>query len=303
MRNWQTGVSTHRGTKKPNNEDSFLYRISKDHKGNEMALFVVADGMGGYEAGDEASRLAIKAFKNWWEKRINKLMKKRRVMKHVIRESTNVFHEVNTAIRERSKQTGKKMGTTASLLIMYHNAYVVIHVGDSRIYRLKGWNYDNPYSLMDAFIQESNDQNTVLLEQDPELIQLTEDHSWVETQIRQGKLSKEAARNHPKRNVLVQCLGIKKEVDPFVQTGHYLPSDLFVLCSDGFHSLFSDHDIKNMLLGLDKEYGDLQSICEYLINFSNFSEAHDNVTLMLIRQVYIANKKESSRPLFRKAKG
>lgn len=298
MRNWQTGVATHRGTKKQNNEDSFLYRISKDHKGNEIALFVVADGMGGYEVGDEASRLAIKAFKDWWEKRINKLMKKRHVMKHIIREGTKVFHEINATIKETGRRKGKKMGTTASFLVMYHKQYAIIHVGDSRIYRLKGWDYDSPYLQMEAFNQESHDQNTVLLEQEPELLQLTEDHSWVETQIRQGKLSKEAARNHPKRNVLVQCLGIKKEINPFIESGTYLHSDLFVLCSDGFHSLFSDQDIKNMLLGLDKEYGDLQSICEYLINFSNFSEAHDNVTLMLIRQVYIANKKKPLLPFF-----
>lgn len=298
MRNWHIGVATHRGTKKQNNEDSFLYRISKDHKGNEIAMFVVADGMGGYEVGDEASRLAIKAFKSWWEKRINKLMKKRHVMKHIIREGTTVFHDINAAIKETGRRTGKKMGTTASFLVMYQKEYAIIHVGDSRIYRLKGWDYDSPYSQMEAFIQEADDQNTVLLEQDPELLQLTQDHSWVEAQIRQGKLSKEAARNHPKRNVLVQCLGIKKTINPYVETGNYLPSDLFVLCSDGFHSLFSDKDIKNMLLGLEKEYGDLQSICEYLINFSNFSEAHDNVTLMLIRQVYIADKKRSLLPFF-----
>lgn len=298
MKNWASGVATHQGTKKKNNEDSFLYRITKDPKGNEMALFVVADGMGGYEAGDEASRLAIKAFKAWWQKRVSKLMKKRDTMKHILREGSKVFQKINATIKETSDRTGRKMGTTASMLVMYRKEYAIIHIGDSRIYRLKGWDDDNPYTQMDTFIETSDDQNTVPLEIDPELVQLTEDHSWVETQMRKGKLSKEGARNHPKRNVLVQCLGIKKDINPFIETGIYLPSDLFVLCSDGFHSLFSDKDIQNMLMGLSEEYGDLQSICEYLINFSNFSEAHDNVTLMLIQHVHIADRKKPLLPFF-----
>lgn len=296
-RNWQSGVATHQGTKKTKNEDSFLYRISRDHKGNEIALFVVADGMGGYEVGDEASRLAIKAFKTWWKKRINKIMKKRKVIKHIIREGTKVFHDINTTIRNTSKNSGNKMGTTASMLVIYQMQYVIIHVGDSRVYHLKGWDDDTPYAHLKSLIQESNDEHTVSLEKKPELIQLTEDHSWVETQIREGKLSKEEGRNHPKRNVLVQCLGIKKEVTPFIETGYYLPSDLFILCSDGFHSLFSDQEIQNMLLGLTKEYGDLQAMCEYLINFSNFSNAHDNITLMLVRHIYSTDLKRPLLPL------
>src|SRR5699024_7567813 len=155
----------------------FLYRISKDHKGNEMALFVVAVGMGGYEVGDEASRMAIKAFKTGWEKRVTKLMKKRNVMKHIVREGTKESHDINESIEDKSKRTGKKMGTIAYCLIMYKKEYTIIHVGDSRIYRLKGWDFDTPYSRMEALMEESDDQSTVLLETEPELLQLTEDHS------------------------------------------------------------------------------------------------------------------------------
>lgn len=301
--NWKTGIATHQGTKKKKNEDSYLHRIMADNQGNEIALFVVADGMGGYQVGDRASQLAISAFQTWWEKRISKILKKKNIFHHILQEGEKIFHQINKTIKATSIQSGKKMGTTLSLLILYKGEYAVIHIGDSRIYQMKGWNYGlQQYFHQVRFensVQHVNQQDTEPLDAKPVLHKLTDDHSWVDQKVKEGQITEEEARNHPNRNVLTQCLGIEEVINPFIQTGSYQPSDLFLVCSDGFHSLFSNDEIKNMLINLEKEYGNLQAICDYLINFSNFSEAHDNITLLLIRNLYIESpKRKEKKALF-----
>ncbi|OZU89888.1 hypothetical protein CIL03_01745 [Virgibacillus indicus] len=295
--NWQTGIATHKGTKKSKNEDSHLFRIQTDAKGNDIALFIVADGMGGYQVGETASRLAISAFIKWWDKRIDKIVKKKDVITRVLREGENVIRKINKTIMATSKHMGIKMGTTLSLLVLYKGQYGVIHIGDSRIYQMSGWNY----GLQQYFhIHEQNGrlldmENTDVLESDPKLHKLTDDHSWVDSQVKAGTITEEEARNHPKRNVLTQCLGIEGNITPHIEYGNYQSSDLFLVCSDGFHSLFSNSEIKDMLISLEKEYTNLQSICDYLINFSNFREANDNITLILIRNLYGDNTVQKKR--------
>ncbi|MFD2630915.1 PP2C family protein-serine/threonine phosphatase [Oceanobacillus kapialis] len=290
---WQTGKASHQGTRKNTNEDSYLHRQAEDSEGNEIAMFAVADGMGGYEVGDTASKLAISFFEKWWDKRILKLLKKRDIMERIAREGASTMKQINASIKATSLHTRKKMGTTLSLLIMYKGKYVVIHVGDSRIYQMRGWNYGLQQYFHQADQQDLasilQEQSTEILESNPELVKLTEDHSWVERQVTDGILSEEDARNHPKRNVLTQCLGIEDEVNPQIQIGDYQSSDMFLVCSDGFHSLFSNEEILTMLINLEKEYTNLQMMCEYLINFCNFSKAEDNITLMLIRNLYVEN--------------
>ncbi|WP_042148740.1 PP2C family serine/threonine-protein phosphatase [Paucisalibacillus sp. EB02] len=283
-KNWHTGIATHQGTRKTRNEDSYLIRFRKDNKDNEIALFVVADGMGGYQVGDTASRLAITAIDEWWERRIDKVLKRRNVTTQVVKEVQKLFLQINKAIIQAGKNIDKKMGTTLSLLVLYNGNYGIVHVGDSRVYQMKDLS-----QRIEEFVQQIPQhlfhEQTEILEREPELHQLTEDHSWVEKQVREGKLTREEARNHPKRNVLLQCLGIGEEIHPYSTLGSYRTDDVFLLCSDGFYSLFSNEEIKNMILNLEKEYGNYQAVCDYLINFSNFSHAHDNVTLMLVRDL------------------
>lgn len=286
--NWQIGIATHRGTKKKKNEDSHLSLIVEDQRGNELALFVVADGMGGYEIGDVASQLAVTTIKAWWEKRVYKILKRKNVLERLVDESQQILHKINTLIIETGKVKAKKMGTTASLLAIYKGEYAVVHIGDSRIYQMASEGHAMQYNL------PSDDQSTEVLEPSLELYQLSEDHSWVEDQVRKGKLTHEKARLHPRKNVLIQCLGIKENIEPYVKYGTYHPHDLFLACSDGFHVLFSNDEIKNMLVNLEKEYGNLQMICDYLINFSNFSAAYDNVTLMLVRNTYTVREPEKN---------
>lgn len=296
-KNWQIGMATHRGTIKKSNEDSHFYTIYKSDNGTEIALFIVADGMGGYEAGDVASEMAIEVVKDWWEKRISKVIRKKDVITQCLREIKKVIDQINDEIIRISDHRSIKMGTTISILFLYQGEYGIIHIGDSRIYLLEELNYGFRPSPKRKNPDDLNEQTTDLLDTQINLKKLTEDHSWVEKQVKEGLLSEELAHNHPKRHVLTQCLGINREVKPYIQSGNYQKRDLFLVCTDGFYSLFSHEEIKNMLISLEEEYGNLQAMCDYLINFSNFSEADDNITVFLIRNSFI-KQVNRSRSLF-----
>ena len=148
------------------------------------------------------------------------------------------------------------MGTTVSILIILNNDYIVTHVGDSRIYHML-----NPY----------------------EIKQLTEDHSWVQLQVSQGLLTPEEARNHPRKNVLLQCLGIEDEIKPYQLQGECHNHDLFLLCTDGFYSLFTNNEILSLLVHLLEKYNSLQQITDHLIELAITYRATDNITVLLVR--------------------
>ena len=302
--NWQLGIASHKGTKKERNEDSSLHLLQPDQNGNDISLFAVADGMGGYERGDAASNIAITELNKWWDRRIQKIIKKKDALDRAVKETEKLFHDINKAVQVLGRHTGSKTGTTLSVLLMYKGEYASLHVGDSRIYHMKDWHY----GFQQYFHHESqsadsvsgllDEQPTEILENEPELLQLTKDHSWVGKQIEAGLMDEEEARNHPKRNVLTQCLGIGDTIDIDSRRGTYQSTDLFLLCSDGFYSLYSKEEIQNMLISLEKEYGNLQSICDYLVHFSNYSQAYDNVTLLLVRNFYVHQEQKSKKTIF-----
>lgn len=283
--NWQIGISTDPGPVKERNEDYYFMKMVEDSEGQELTLVAIADGMGGYQAGDVASQIAVNMIDQWWDKHIKKFLKKKDCLQRLVKEMNQIFIKIN----HKLLHLGPKIGTTLSVLILYKGQYAICHVGDSRIYQIKG-GHIGFQNFFRAKGQESdlhllNRQNTEALEIDVEITQLTEDHSWVEQEIKKGRLTKEEARQHRKRNVLTQCLGIENGVNPWEQMGFYQSSDLFLLCSDGFYSMFSNDEITETILGLEKEYTNLQTLSDYLVNLANYSGTRDNITVILLRNI------------------
>ncbi|KMK78253.1 PP2C family protein-serine/threonine phosphatase [Alkalihalobacillus pseudalcaliphilus] len=281
--NWQIGLATHTGPVKQRNEDNYFLKMTTDPKGHEFGLLAIADGMGGYKAGAEASKLVVLLLDEWWQKRVPKLIKKKNLQQLLSVEFEKLFTKMN----EELLKVGTKLGTTLSLVVMHAGHYQLYHVGDSRIYQIKGsQGFQRFIHQQQVNGHDLTPQDTEELEGEMEMALLTEDHSWVEQQVKKGKLTREQARNHQKRNMLTQCLGIEEGVDPFEQVGFYHSSDLFLLCSDGFYSMFSDEEIIRTLQGLEKEYTDLQMIADYLVKLANFSGTRDNITVLLVRNVF-----------------
>jgi PPM family protein phosphatase len=197
----QQYAATDTGRQRRANEDALLSR---------SPLFVVADGMGGAQAGEVASQLAVEAFKGGLddppapEEALARLA-----------------HEANTRIHERShshtEQAG--MGTTLTALYVGPEEVAIAHVGDSRAYCWR----------------------------DGELIRLTEDHSLVDELLRQGRLTPQEAEEHPQRSVITRALGPELDVEVDTRSFRARAGDVYLLCSDGLTTMVSEDDLAAVL--------------------------------------------------------
>jgi PPM family protein phosphatase len=190
-----------RGRQRTGNEDDYFARAP---------LFAVADGMGGAQAGEVASREAAAAFEPGLPDG-----DPGEGLEHVIREANRRIHEMS---QERTERAG--MGTTVTAAYVTEDDCVVVaHVGDSRAYLWRGG----------------------------ELTRLTRDHSLVEELVRRGKLTEEQAETHPQRSVITRALGPEPDVEVDVESFAARAGDLYLLCSDGLTSMVSEDTVRGIL--------------------------------------------------------
>ena len=232
MRLGDRAALTDAGRRRRRNEDAFVV---------DPPLFVIADGMGGAQAGEVASRLAAAAFREYRE--ADELEAEARL--------AAIIQEANRRIYERSREDAQTsgMGTTITAALFTGSTVAIGHVGDSRAYRIR----------------------------DGRLEQLTNDHSLVGDLVRSGKLSPEEARSHPQRSVITRALGTDPDVDADTFQVEPRTGDVYVLCSDGLTDMVSDDEI----LRLVRESSGLDSAAKALVKAANRSGGEDNVTVVL----------------------
>ncbi|MDL4838921.1 PP2C family protein-serine/threonine phosphatase [Aquibacillus rhizosphaerae] len=277
---WEYGLSTHIGSVKQCNEDNSFLKILVDPLGNEFILAIVADGMGGYQGGDVASKTVINAIDRWVVENHSFFLTSNQPFLFIAEAMERLLHETNQKLINYGKQYGKKLGTTVSILFLYKGRFLIVHVGDCRIYQLERLGATTTeYTGKLLYDQDE----TVNLEGELILSQLTEDHTWIEMKVKQGVLSREEARNHPKRNILMQCIGIENPITPFVKEGSYHANNLFILCSDGFYELLLDRTILSLAMLSEGSKQNLQLFSEQLVNIANESGATDNITVTLVK--------------------
>ena len=209
-------------------------------------LYVVADGMGGHAGGDVASAIAVQhlyALDHPYDS-------VEAAREELFRSILSAGEELTQAVVEHPELTG--MGTTVSAMIRVKSSMVIGHIGDSRIYRLRGG----------------------VLEQ------ITADHTFVQRLVDSGRITAEEAAVHPRRSVLMRVLG-DVDADPDIDT-HVIdtqPGDKWLLCSDGLSGYVSERDIAETLLTVD----DPELACHKLITQSLSEGAPDNVTVVIVR--------------------
>lgn len=232
MRLRETSGVTDAGRKRRRNEDSYVL---------EPPLFAVADGMGGAQAGEVASRLAVDAFREFHE--ADELEPEKRV--------TAIIQEANRRIYERAREDTQAsgMGTTVTAALVGEESVSIGHVGDSRAYRLRGG----------------------------DLEQLTDDHSLVADLVRGGRLTPEEADVHPQRSVITRALGTDPEVDVDAFTFEAEPGDVILLCSDGLTTMLTDEEI----VAIVGEAKSLEHAAKQLVKAANRRGGEDNVTVVL----------------------
>jgi PPM family protein phosphatase len=232
MRISDSAGTTDSGRKRRRNEDAFVL---------DPPLFAVADGMGGAQAGEVASRLAAAAFREFHE--ADELEPEERVAA-IIQEANHRIYE-----RARSDAQVSGMGTTITAALLSDSGVAIGHVGDSRAYRLR--------------------QGT--------LEQLTEDHSLVADLVRSGRLSPDEADTHPQRSVITRALGTDPEVDVDTFTVPAEPGDVFLLCSDGLTTMVGDEEIVETI----GKASTLEQATKALVKAANRAGGEDNITVVL----------------------
>jgi serine/threonine protein phosphatase PrpC len=223
---------TDAGRRRRRNEDALVV---------EPPLFAVADGMGGAQAGEVASRIAAAVFREFHE--ADALEAERRV-EAIIQEANRRIHE-----RARADAHASGMGTTVTAALVEGEQVAIGHVGDSRAYRIRNG----------------------------ELEQLTQDHSLVADLMRSGRLSPEEADVHPQRSVITRALGTDPEVDVDTVVLDARPGDMFLLCSDGLTTMLGDDEILNVV----RETESLDQAVKALVKSANRRGGEDNVTVIL----------------------
>jgi serine/threonine protein phosphatase PrpC len=223
---------TDAGRRRRRNEDALVV---------EPPVFAVADGMGGAQAGEVASRIAAAVFREFHE--ADALEAERRV-EAIIQEANRRIHE-----RAHADAHASGMGTTVTAALVEGERVTIGHVGDSRAYRIR----------------------------DGELEQLTQDHSLVADLIRSGRLSPEEADVHPQRSVITRALGTDPEVDVDTVVVDARPGDMFLLCSDGLTTMLGDDEI----LSVVRETESLDQAVKALVKSANRRGGEDNVTVIL----------------------
>lgn len=245
-------VRTDPGLRRRSNEDSCCTRA-------DLGLFMVADGMGGHVAGEVASRLAVDTIQIFIAETAG--ADKNRTWPFPFEPSISLEgNRLKAAFRLANRQIAnamadsadlRGMATTASAVLAGAKTACVAHIGDSRIYVLR-------HGI---------------------LAQVTEDHSWVEEQVRAGTMSATAARQHPWRNVVTRALS--GGGDPEIDIVELTPAagERYLLCSDGLSGVVA-HDAIARILG--ENDGGLEGICERLIAAANEAGGPDNITVLVL---------------------
>lgn len=241
---------TDRGQVRDHNEDSggVYYNASG------QMLAIIADGMGGHQAGDVASQMAVSIVKKEWQAS-NEISSPEKMKEWL----TNKLTEVNTAIYELAKEKKEYagMGTTIVIACGAEDFMTIAHVGDSRCYM----HNENGFK------------------------QMTEDHSLVNELVKTGQISKEDARFHPRKNVVLKALGTEEQVSADVQSFSFEKGDKLLLCSDGLTDKISNEELSSFIQ-LDN---DLTEMAQNLIDLANDRGGEDNISLIIIQ--YLPSEK------------
>jgi PPM family protein phosphatase len=211
--------------------------------GNLPNLFIVADGMGGHNAGDYASRFAVRTITEYIEASNEK---------NPVRLIGDAIREANTGIRMKADEHEELqgMGTTVVAATIIDGYAYVANVGDSRLY----------------------------LKDDEEFIQITKDHSLVEEMVRLGQLTEEEAHRHPDKHIITRALGASPEVQIDFFDFKVPPEGEIVMCSDGLSNMVEDLDIKEIL----DESDSAEEKVSALIRRANDNGGKDNIAVIVV---------------------
>ena len=242
----QAYAKSDQGKVREMNQDYYYISNSLD----EIQLYILADGMGGYNGGEIASKLAVETAKNYIKNNFKDIEKDRDSIIQLIGSS---MEYANMVVYEKSKEKPELqgMGTTLEICLIYNNKVYIGHIGDSRIYRIRK-----------EFIRK-----------------LTQDHSYVQKLVKEGTITKEQAIHHPQKNMLMKALGCNAFAEPDVMVKGFLKDDILIMCSDGLTNLVGQETLYEMASQ------NIEQATKDLVNLAKEKGGYDNITVIIIKNI------------------
>lgn len=238
------GAMTDVGLTRQLNEDNWGWA----HLGEELDLYVVADGMGGHDGGEVASAMAVETITRVAREKVPALEQGVDAVEETLNDA---FQAANNAVKAEADRKGNDMGTTlVAAMVSGAGQAIVANVGDSRAYLFR----------------------------DRALHQVSVDHSFVQKLVDRGRISKEEARDHPQSNILLRTVGTEKDVEIDLFRVEVSKGDRLLLCSDGLWGEVEDDDIASILA----TYADPRVAARELVRAAHQGGGKDNVTLMIV---------------------
>lgn len=230
---------TNVGNVRKRNED---YIVQHDFSDN-VHLYIVLDGVGGHNSGDVASRVTGQKVLEYLKTNINLENISESIIKEAVQYANKEIYNLSNSNRDY-----RGMGTTISLLLLDGNIAYFVSVGDSRIYTIKEG-----------------------------LIQITEDDTYINALLKDNIINKEEAKNHPQKHMLVNAIGISKNLKCSVYKKEVKKMDKFLLCTDGLTNMLEDKEIFSIITKSKKE-----KICESLVLMANKRGGADNISVIYV---------------------
>lgn len=243
------------GIKKKTNQDGLLLKTAKTPEG-EIGMFIICDGMGGLSHGELASATVIRGMSDWFDNDLPELLETGMAKNEIPGKLEERVSELNKKILDYGEALNIKLGTTITALLILHNQYYIVQIGDSRAYSINH-----------------------------KLVKLTEDQTLVERELQRGNITAEQARIDPRRNVLLQCVGAKKDINVVITSGEVESGTMYMLCTDGFYHEIRDEEI---LVNLNpqhfKEEKSMKEKLVELVDLAKKRQETDNISILLAKK-------------------
>lgn len=240
------------GIAKATNQDSAIIKHASTDIG-EVLMAIVCDGMGGLAKGELASATVIRAFSKWFDQELPYELENLD-MGVIGNKWALMLKSLNSQILDYSQHLGSNMGTTFSGILFVDDQYVIVHVGDTRIYHIAA-----------------------------SLRQLTTDQTFVAREISRGTMTPEQAKTDKRRNLLLQCVGASKNVEPEVIQG-VAEKGAYIICSDGFRHEITPAEIYESLNPINfMNENAMHNNAKYLIETVKSRQEKDNISVVLIK--------------------
>lgn len=247
-------ADTDTGIKKSINQDSVFIKRAR-FQNYDIVFSVICDGMGGLDKGELASRSVLEAFNRWFVENFPPLLAAGISAETVENELNALIESQNHALKAFGTRLGVNLGTTLTAFLIIDMVYYLIHVGDCRIY-------------------EITPRQTYIL---------TEDQTLVAREVREGRLSPEEAERDSRRNILLQCIGASKELQPQFRSAYIRENCSYLICTDGFRHMISKEEIGE---GFNPEkFQDsvrLKETIRYYIDLNKSRLEEDNITAAVV---------------------